>query len=126
MSPIRAHIFDLPPELLNEILLKLAKMDYSSIYGLARTCHYLEDRCNEFIEKNPPQKFLPPVRVAGMSDSDDYDDYYDDDNNDIIDDHDDIRGDLDRFVDDAFDRFSYGSNYDEELDEYLNKHNEEG
>lgn len=74
--------------------------------------------CEEFMKKNPAEKFERPkliARPAGMSSSEDEADWlYSDDDGDGRD------SDLDNLINDHFDRLSFGSNYDEQLDEYLN------
>lgn len=103
------HIFDLPEDVIGEIVLRLADINYDSIYRLAQTCQYFNRFCTKFMLANPRIKFIKPT--VDYSDSDDSDYLYDDSNEPEYESLDD---DLD------LDCLSYGSNYDEGLDEYLN------
>lgn len=106
-GPHKTHLFDLPSEVIDEIILRLAHINYNSIYTLAKSCRYLNKRCKDFLDKNPKRNFIKYVFDDNASD-----DY-------ISIDTDPIDRDLDEIYDEL-DRFSFGSNYDEELDEYLN------
>ena len=109
----KTHIFDLPRELMLEIIKRLASIDYDSIPGLSRTCHYMRDCCQEFVKHNPRHKFKNPFYLDdGSSCSDD--DYWDDLTDSFYD-----EDELEDLFDDV-DRLSMGSNYDDRLDDNPN------
>lgn len=102
---MKPHLFDLPQDLLNEILLRLARESYESINSLGKTCHYLKNICDDFVERLPREKFYIP-RPPSSSSLDDWGDQHDEYS--TVD-------DIELIVDEYFDRFSYGSNYDEDI-----------
>lgn len=117
MSSDTLHLLDLPRDIINEILLRL---DLDTINNIGKTCTTLQDQVDEF--KKSHKEFIARkmlerkvrILVAGDEDSDDdYDDYGQESDNDV--------DDIQRIVDEFNDRLSCGSNYDEEIDEYLNQ-----
>lgn len=107
------HLLDLPPELLLKIM---DQLDYMSRKNLSETCKYLSKLVQQFESR---RNYLPPD-----SDEDEDDLFYSDMLNDrsrnadgnMFDD--DEIDDLENFAN--FDQLSFGSNYDEELDDYMN------
>lgn len=118
------HVTNLPAELLERILLHLARLNYDSLYSLSAACLFFRQFCQDFMRKNPAEKFLKPVcgRPAGLSDSEDEDE---------IDQWDDVNEHADDFdPEDLLEQLSdlsFGSNLDEEqLDAYLARSSPEG
>ena len=116
-------LLDLPRDILNEILIKIAWEDYGSLYTLSGTCRDLRRECKKFIDKHPQHLFRKTkFRPAGMSESDCSDNDYNDDNDsddwshDLNDDH------YDDFIEDLMDRISFGSNCDSDLLEEWRRH----
>jgi hypothetical protein len=114
-NPARPRLLDLPREIIEKILVEVAKVNYRSLYDLAVTCHEMKDLCSEFIKRRPRSEFTQP-RPAGLSDSEDESEEqwnYDGSDDDRFE-----RDDLDE-INEALEQFSYGSNYDEDLDDLL-------
>lgn len=115
-----AQITELPREILGDILMHLARLDYDSLYSLEAVSRFFRDLIQNFMKLNPRSKFAKPVvgRPAGYSDSElsDFDSW--NDVNEVADDRD-IPD-----IDDLLERLSFGSNLDEEqLDAYLDEAN---
>lgn len=113
MSEERSQLINLPEELLGEILLRLAKINYCSLYTLAGTCRFLRDVCNQFVKQNPPEKFTKRHIIPEPTTSDEEDDdlyYYERDDYPAWDDVDDLVGDM-------YDRLSMGSGISDNDDE---------
>lgn len=110
MPSFDTHLFDLPPELLYEIFKRL---DISSIDRVSQTCKFLKDQVTTFkdVHKDYISHLLKNVANPADYEADDdwYDDYSDDDHSytgsEIL---------------DRWEAGSYGSNYDEDLDELIN------
>lgn len=99
-SSFPTHIFDLPPELINELM---SRMDRSTRYQFGGTCRYFRKLYKDYETKH---SFIP------YSDDEDSFDY------DCDTDSDSYTG-VNRygFVDEDFDRLSFGSNYESDDDD---------
>lgn len=118
-QPQNRHLLELPRELIELILIEIAKRQYCSLHSLAITCHQMREICTEFMERNPITKFAK-FRPAGLSDeSDDGEDAWGlDDSGWNYDDPDYVPDDMDE-INEMMERFDYGSEYDSEVDEFL-------
>lgn len=118
MATTDTHFLDLNIDIINRIF---DQLDLMTIRALASTCSLLR-RAYEAYKTDFPGTYERKVtlriieekqeRVRMLADksSDSYDSYDDLDN----------YCDLDRYVEDQFDRFSYGSNYDPDMDDLIN------
>lgn len=113
MASLGAHIFDLPSDILFEILKRL---DTKSIQNLSLTCKYLQERVDEFSDVFKELMAIKAAseraKPAGYSSDEDEDDYASWNEDGFSQDEDDL------FFREE-DRYSMGSNLDEELDELL-------
>lgn len=110
-------LHELPREMIDRILMELARTKYDDISRLADIYHDLKNSCKDFMERNPRENFVGS-RPAGLSDEDDDDGDDDDQGSEEAWNYDDEPDELD-FLNDMLERFSYGSNYDEDVDDLL-------
>ena len=119
-----AHLFDLPDDLLFEVMKKL---DIDSLEALGQTCKFLKQKYKEF-ESIFPESMARARMLKFAAIRNGYNLPTDSDDGDWLDDEDDLSEPYDytddllnnRF-DDMLDNVSYGSNYDEEFDDYYNR-----
>lgn len=120
-----AHLFDLPDDIVFEVMKYL---DIDSLQAIGKTCKFLKLKLQEF-ECNFPE-YMARARMYklaaiqnrfGDSNSDDSDGNWLNDEDDLSDPYDYAEELLHHRVDDMLDNISYGSNYDEELDDYYNR-----
>jgi len=117
MSSLGTHLFDLPAELIDEILLRL---DLKSIEEFGKVCKYLAQRVDLF--KQAHQDYIAAQIVANRARIPDTDDECDDDDwTDCSADDDNLFGyhDVGHIYEDMLDNLSLGSNYNEILYDYL-------
>lgn len=112
-------LIDLPIELHCEIF---KRCDYDILENLSRTCRSLRDKVQDYINLYPKlykaQFDATRVVLPGFGESDDNsdeEDYYNYLDDGEYSDHD----DLEDILGDMQDRLSFGSNYDEELHDFL-------
>lgn len=119
MSSTALNLLDLPRDIINEVLLRL---DLKSIDNIEKTCTTLEDQVKQFKESHKEfiaRKMLEQkvrILLAGDEDSDDYADY-----DDFTQGTDSDVDDIQRLMEDVYDRASWGSNYDEECEELVDQ-----
>lgn len=120
MSSTTFHFLDLPQDIVNQILLRL---DFDTIINVGKTCTALKHLVDAFKDSHKmyiSKKMVErKVRIVLAGDEDTDDDYadYDDNNQETYSDVDDIQ----QLMDEMYDRASWGSNYDEECEEFINQ-----